>query len=100
AATMEELARAGVPLDRQTLFVAGGLTRRAGHRELELLVPPEFARRFHGRVEVHDVESEQLVELGETAGTPIRVHPALVRTDVVVPVTVADAVLTGGTGEP
>jgi hypothetical protein len=97
AATMAELDRAGVPLERQTLLVAGGLTRRAGHRELELLVPPEFARRFHGRVEVHDVESEDLVEIGE-AERPLRLNPALTRADVVIAVTAAETVLHGGAG--
>jgi hypothetical protein len=95
AATMLELERAGAPSERQTLLVAGGLARRATHRELELLVPPEFARRFHGRVEVHDVESEKLVELAD-GERPVRVHPALVDTDVVVPVTAAETVIHGG----
>ena len=74
AATMAELDRAGATFDRQTLLVAGGLGRRPGHRELELLVPPEFARRFHGRVEVHDAEREDLVEIPD-ADRPLRVHP-------------------------
>lgn len=96
AATMEALARAGVPLERQTLLVAGGLARRAGHRELEALVPPEFARRFHGHVEVHDAESPELVEIGSVGRVPLRVHPALVRTDVVLAVTAAETVVNGG----
>jgi hypothetical protein len=93
AATMTELDRAGAAFERQTLLVAGGLTRRAGHRELELLVPPQFARRFHGRVEVHDAESDDLVDLGTR---PFRVNPALIETDVVVTVTAAETVLHGG----
>ena len=96
AATLEELDRAGVPFERQTLLVAGGLSRRAGHRELELLVPPEFARRFHGRVEVHDAEADDLVDLREEGRRPLRVHPALVNTDLVVAVTAAETVLNGG----
>ena len=95
AATMAELDRAGATFDRQTLLVAGGLGRRPGHRELELLVPPEFARRFHGRVEVHDAEREDLVEIPD-ADRPLRVHPALVEADIVVPVTAAETVLNGG----
>jgi Lactate racemase N-terminal domain len=95
AATMVELDRAGAAFERQTLLVAGGFARRAGHRELELLVPPEFARRFHGRVEVHDAESEDLVEV-PSADRPVRVHPALADADVVVPVTAAETVLNGG----
>ncbi len=63
AATLSELDRAGADFERQTLLVAGGLARRLGHRDLETLVPPDFARRFRGRVEVHDVESPELVEL-------------------------------------
>ena len=74
AATMAELDRAGATFDRQTLLVAGGLGRRAGHRELELLVPPEFARRFHGRVEVHDAEREDLVEIPDV-DRPVRGPP-------------------------
>jgi hypothetical protein len=95
AATMTELDRAGAPFERQTLLVATGLARRAGHRELELLVHPEFARRFHGRVEVHDAESPDLVEVGDS-GRPLRVNQALVDADVVVPVTAAETVLNGG----
>jgi Lactate racemase N-terminal domain len=95
AATMIELDRAGATFDQQTLLVAGGLARRAGHRDLELLVPPEFARRFRGRVEVHDAESENLVEVRDADG-PLKVQPALAETDVVVPVTAAETVLNGG----
>jgi Lactate racemase N-terminal domain len=96
AATMTELDRAGAPFERQTLLVAAGLGRKAGHRELELLVHPEFARRFHGRVDVHDAESPDLVDVGEASRRPLRVHPALVEADVVVPVTAAETVLNGG----
>jgi hypothetical protein len=96
AATMDELSRAGIPLERQTLLVAGGLARRSGQRELQELVPPEFARRFHGQVQVHDAEQTDLIELGEVGSVPLRVHPALVRTDLVVTVTAAETVLNGG----
>jgi hypothetical protein len=90
-ATVAELERVGVALDRQTLLVAGGLARRSGPNELELLVSPSFARRFSGRVEVHDVEREDLAETGSA-----RVNPALVLTDAVVVVTSAETVLHGG----
>ena len=92
-ATAAELERAGVAPERQTLLVAGGLARRSGPGELELLVSPSFARRFSGRVEVHDAESEDLVELGTA-----RVNPALLQTDAVVAVTAAETVLSGGPG--
>jgi hypothetical protein len=96
AATVAELERLGIPSGYQTLLVAGGLARRAGHEQLETLVSPEFARRFHGHVEVHDVQREDLIELGAAGAVPLRVHPALVRTDVVVLVTAAETVLHGG----
>jgi hypothetical protein len=90
-ATVAELERAGVAVERQTLLVAGGLARRSGPRELELLVSPTFARGFRGRVEVHDAERDDLVDVGAA-----RVHPALVLTDAVVVVTGAETVLHGG----
>jgi hypothetical protein len=96
AAAVAELERLGIPTGYQTLLVAGGLARRAGHNLLETLVSPEFARHFHGHVEVHDVERDDLVELGTVGAVPLRVHPALVQTDVVVIVTAAETVLHGG----
>src|SRR5437660_5913623 len=96
AAAVAELERLGVPTGYQTLLVAGGLTRRAGNEQLETFVSPEFARRFHGHVEVHDVERDDLVELGTAGAVPLRIHPALVHTDLVVVVTAAETVLHGG----
>src|SRR5919108_784170 len=96
AAAVDELARVGVPLDRQTIVVAGGLQRRLGHRDLETLVEPEFARRFRGRVEVHDVEDPDLVPIGEVDGTPLRLNRRLVEPDAVVLVTAAETLLHGG----
>ena len=98
AATIAELERLGVRSQRQTILVAGGLNRRAGHRELEALVAPEAARRFRGRVEVHDVEAEDLVHLGDVAETPLHVNRHLIETDLVVCVSAAETVLHGGPG--
>src|SRR5262249_39298918 len=97
-ATVDELVRAGVPVERQTILVAGGLARRTGRRELERLVTPELGRRFHGHVEVHDAERPDLAEIGTSNGVPLRVNPALVAADVVVTVTAAETVLNGGPG--
>jgi lactate racemase-like protein len=94
AATVDELERLGAgPI---TILVAGGLQRRTTPREIGLLVPPEFRRRFRGRVIVHDAEAEDLVDVGMVGNVPVRVHPALVETDVVVTVTAAETVLNGG----
>jgi hypothetical protein len=94
AAAADELERLGVR--NVTILVAGGLLRRTSPREIGLLVPPEFRRRFRGRVIVHDAEAEDLVELGEVGNVTLRVNRALVETDVVVTVTAAETVLHGG----
>jgi hypothetical protein len=95
-AVVDELERLGIASGYQTILVAGGLARRLGQRELESLVTPELARRFHGRVVVHDVEDPELVALEGAARPPLRVNPALVETDLVVVVTAAESVLHGG----
>jgi len=94
AAAGDELERLGI---RQiTIVVAGGLLRRTSPREIGLLVPPDFRRRFRGRVIVHDAEAEDLVEIGQTGNVRLRVNRALVETDLVVTVTAAETVLHGG----
>jgi hypothetical protein len=96
AATVAELAAAGVPVERQTLLIAGGLARRLGPADVGGLVEPEFRRRFRGRVVVHDAEDADLVDLGLVGSTPLRVNRALVDTDLVVVVSAAESVLHGG----
>ena len=61
AAVVDELERLGISTGYQTFLVAAGLARRTSQRELESLVTPELARRFHGHVVVHDVEDPELV---------------------------------------
>lgn len=95
ATVLEELVRAGIPRERQTLLVAGGLGRRAGRHELEALLRPDRARSFHGRVAVHDCEAEDLRPV-ELDGRVHRVHPALLDTDLVVTVGAGETVLHGG----
>ncbi|MEP6910328.1 MAG: lactate racemase domain-containing protein [Actinomycetota bacterium] len=98
AAASAELERAGVPTERQTLLVATGLTRRPNRRELEGLgiVSPGFARRFRGKVEIHDAEDPELVDLEVTGDLPARANRALLDTDLVLTVTAAETVLHGG----
>jgi hypothetical protein len=98
AATIAELERLSLPSERQTILVAGGLNRRAGQRELEALLAPQTARRFHGRVEVHDVEDPDLVHVGDAGRTPLRVNRLVAETDLVVCVSAAETVVHGGTG--
>jgi hypothetical protein len=98
AATIAELERLGVQSERQTILVAGGLNRRAGPRELETLVEPHSARRFRGRVEVHDADASDLLELGSAGRTPLRVNRLVAETDLVVCVTAAETVVHGGAG--
>jgi hypothetical protein len=94
AAVAEQLEALGVA--QTTILVAGGLMRRATPREIGTLVPPDFRRRFRGRVIVHDSEADDLVELGRQGNLTLRVNRALVETDVVVTVTAAETVLHGG----
>jgi Lactate racemase N-terminal domain len=98
AATVDELGQHGVA--DVTILVAGGLQRRSTPREIGLLVRPEFRRRFRGRVAVHDVEAGDLVELGLAGPSlvPLRVNRALVETDLIVTVTAAETVVSGGPG--
>jgi hypothetical protein len=75
AATMLELDRAGATFDKQTaprrrLASAGAPATESSSYSSR----PIFARRFHGRVEVHDAEREDLVEIPD-ADRPLRVHP-------------------------
>src|SRR5262245_45035040 len=95
-AVVDELERLGIATGYQTILVATGLARRTAHRELESLVTPELARRFHGSVVVHDVEDPELVALEDPARPPLRVSRALADTDLVVTVTAAESVLHGG----
>ncbi|MEX2210456.1 MAG: lactate racemase domain-containing protein [Gaiellaceae bacterium] len=91
-AVSRELERAGLPVERQTLLVASGLARRPAPRDVETLVTRELARRFTGRLVVHDAEDPELVELSPG----LRVNGALVRTDLVVVVSAAHTFLHGG----
>ena len=94
AVAIAELERCGIPDERQTLLVAGGLGRRFEQQDLERLLSPPQARAFRGRVVVHDAEDEELVPVGEG----IRVNPALLATDLVLTVTAAETILHGGPG--
>jgi hypothetical protein len=96
AAAADELERLGV--GRVSIVVAGGLLRRASPRDIGLLFPPEFRRRFRGRIIVHDAEAADLVDLGAAGAVPLRLNRALVETDLVVTVTAAETVVHGGPG--
>ena len=95
AAVSEALEELGVRTEHQTLLVACGLARRIGRGEIAALVTPEFRRRFHGHVEVHDAADPGLV--GIPPGAPrVRIARELVETDLVVVVSAAETVLHGG----
>jgi lactate racemase len=95
-AVIEELERHGIETGYQTILVTAGLARRPGQRDVEALVTPELARRFHGHVIVHDVEDPELVTIGEHEGRPLRINRALVDTELVIVVTAAETVVHGG----
>jgi hypothetical protein len=97
-AAVQELRNLGVPDERQTILVTAGLGRRPGRRELDRLFAPAFARAFYGQVRVHDAEAPNLVEVATDDGATRRVAPELVDTDVVVCVSAAETVVSGGPG--
>jgi hypothetical protein len=95
AAVSETLEELGISTASQTLLVAGGLGRRASRPEIAALVTPDFRRRFHGSVAVHDAADPALA--GVPAGAPrVRLARELVETDLVVVVSAAETVLHGG----
>lgn len=95
-AVVDELERLGIPSGYQTILAACGLARRTSQREVAALVAPELARRFHGRVVVHDAEDPELVPLAVDTIPGLRVSPLLLDTDLVVVVTAAETVVHGG----
>jgi Lactate racemase N-terminal domain len=96
ATVLDELAARGVPDERQTILVAGGLTRKLGQHDLERLLPPPEARAFRGRVVVHDVADTELVPVTLEGGADARLAGALVDADLVVVVSSAETVADGG----
>ena len=98
AAVVDELARLGMPRERHTVLVAGGLERRAGRAELERLLRPARARDYRGQVIVHDCADPGLRVIGDAAGMPVAVNPALLDADLVVTVTAAETTDRGGAG--
>ena len=95
AAVLDALAGSGVPRERITVLVAGGLGRRAGRRDLEGLLRRDRARAFRGQIVVHDCEGDDLRPI-VVDDRRIRVHPALLETDLVVTLGAGETVLHGG----
>jgi len=95
-AVVEELEALGMPAERCTILVAGGLERRAGRREQEGLFYRMEARDFRGSVAVHDAESSKLVALDLEGRPSVPVHPSLLQADLVVCLTAAETSERGG----
>jgi hypothetical protein len=98
AAVLDELARLGMERDRHTVLVAGGLGRRAGRAQLERLLQPGEAHDYRGEIVVHDSTGDSLRSVGEVAGIPLALNPALLETDLVVTVTASETTDRGGAG--
>jgi hypothetical protein len=95
-AVLDELVALGVPASRVTAVVASGLARRPGPRELDARLGPQLARRLGGAVGAPDVESPELVPVGEHEGDALLADPRLVEADAVVVVSPAETVQHGG----
>ncbi len=96
AAVIDELERLKMPVERQQILVAGGLERRSGRRELESVLHPLQAREFRGTVAVHDAASPDLRLLELPGEPPVRIHEALLDTDLVITLTAAETSERGG----
>jgi hypothetical protein len=96
AAVVDELEGLGIPAERHTIVLAGGLERRAGRRELERVLRPTRARDFRGTVVVHDASSPDLLPLEIEGGPPVPVNRVLLDADLVVCVTAAETSERGG----
>jgi hypothetical protein len=96
AAVLDELERLGVPADRQTILLAGGLGRRAGRRELESILRPTRARDFRGTVAVHDAAAPELRQLELDGSPPVHIHESLLEADLIVTLTAAETSERGG----
>jgi len=96
AAVISELERLGMPADRHTIMIAGGLERRAGRRELEAVLRPTPARDFRGSVVVHDAASPDLCLLELAGAPPVHIHGSLLGSDLIVCVTAAETSERGG----
>ena len=95
-AVVEELEALGMPAERCTILVAGGLERRAGRREQEALLYRTEARDFRGSVKVHDAEAPDLAPLVLNGGPNVHVHRSLLEADLVVSLTAAETSERGG----
>ncbi len=96
AAVVDELVRLGMPAERHTILIAGGLGRRAGRSDLESVLRPLQARAFRGKVLVHDATRTDLRELEIDGGETVAIHDAVLDTDLVVCVTAAETSEHGG----
>jgi hypothetical protein len=94
ATALDEIRTRGVRDDHVTLLVAGGLARRIGRKDLERVLPPPQARAFRGHVAVHDAAAPNLRQLAPGA----LIHPAVVDADLVVVVSSAESIMSGGPG--
>lgn len=96
AAVLDELELLGMPADRHTIVVAGGLERRPTKRELETVLRPARARDFRGSVVVHDATSPDLEALELDSGDAVQIQSSLREADLVLCVTAAETSERGG----
>lgn len=86
------LRRARVPLDRVTLLVANGASRK--WRPAELL---EWLGPFGARAQCHDLTAHrELLRVGELSAAPLELHRALVECDLLVHLNVVTQPLHAG----
>lgn len=97
AAVVDELHTAGMPAERHTVLIAGGLGRRSSRREQERVLTPARARSFRGSVIVHDCTDESLRALATpAAAAAVRMAGAALDADLVITISAAETADRGG----
>ena len=97
AAVIDELERLGMPAERHTILIAGGLERRAGRRELEGVLRPMQARATSAaRSPSTTPRAPTCARSSSPARHPVRIHGSLLDADLVVCVTAAETSERGG----
>ena len=96
AAVIDELERLGMPAEKHTIVIAGGLERRAGRARARARAPPHAGARFPGSGRRPRRESADLRPLDVQGAAPVRVNGSLLDADLVVCVTAAETSERGG----
>lgn len=84
-AVLNRLNRAGVPDERVTAICARGTHPAPSPEQIEKKVGKEILTRLHGRIEIHDSQSNENVLIGRTRrGTAVEINHHVAEADLVI----------------